>query len=138
MKTAGRIIIILLAAALVTGAMLAFASSPWAASLRSSLPGRDGFDRGMPAPGLFANGAAPNGGETGLRSNGALGRRGFRDGGEQGRRGGSLAGFVEVAKNGVIMALVVLLIVPAAALLRRLRRGRPTRQPPAAPAAPAM
>ena len=119
MKIMGRTLIILLAALVVTAGLLAFSSSSMAAGLRGDLPGRDGFERGAGLGMPFPDAQRFPGGDAGLRA----GRDGFREGrGEHGSQAGSLFGLTEVAKNFVLMALVVLIVVPGAYLLRRLRR----------------
>ena len=131
MKTAARILIILLAAAVVTAGLLAFANSSLAANLRSSLPGRDGFER-MPFsdaqrfPGGDASLRAGRDGFPGGDASLRAGRDGFPGGrGERDSQAGSLFGLIEVVKNLGLMALVVLIVASGAYLLRRLRRRNP-------------
>ena len=121
MKIIGRTLAILAAALLVCGAAYALAQSSGTAS---GFPERGGFAR-QQAGGPSAGQDGFGGTERGRFPGGPDGERG---------RGMSLFGAVEVARNLAIIAVIVAIGAPIAALARRRRSGKPGQQhsPPAA------
>ena len=131
MRILYRTLLILVAAAIVSGAAVAFASTSAAQSMFRGFDGRReqrfgenggrGFPNGAPPQGALQNGTFPN--ETFEQNNfprGEFGRRGGRDGANF-----SLFAAGELIKNIVIMSVIVAAFVIGSLLWRAVRRPKP-------------
>jgi hypothetical protein len=118
MKLLARIAVLLAAALVVVGAMLAFGRSGFAEPLRSQGHGQEraGFERRDMPEGGFAG--RPEGGFAGRPEGGFAGRP---EGGRGDRHGPSLFGLAEVAKQLVKIAIIIALVVLGARLLAMVR-----------------
>lgn len=123
MKTLGRIAILLVAALIVTAAMLAFGQSTQASSIVNSLSGRAGFEQRGAGRRAHAEMQLPQGQTAGQPSANFEGFEG-RGGGEGGEMGGfNIAGVQPFLKNSIIVAGIVFVFVVIALGWRMLRRG---------------
>jgi hypothetical protein len=116
MKTLGRILVILLAAGAISGATYALAHSGVVPT--NLARGRGGFEGQRPS-GLGAGNVLPN---QGFAGPGQF-PDGGRDGGREGdREGGGLFGLAVVARNFVLMAIVIALGAVGVRLVRQRRK----------------
>ncbi|MBP7687548.1 MAG: hypothetical protein KA765_06565 [Thermoflexales bacterium] len=126
MKIIFRTVIILVAALVVVGIASALNSTGAFGNL--NLIGREGFEGGRPFGREF-NGQLPTSSD-GTRPNFEQGgfQRGRGEGDREGRGGASAFGLSEVLKSLVMMTVVIVVIVPASKLLKRVGwRGSPPR-----------
>ncbi len=123
MKTFTRVIIILFAALLVSGATFAFGQSTQASAIINSLSGRSGFEqrgaRMQPPAGQTTTTQAPSGQPP----------AGFEGRGES--SGFNLAGIGPVMKNAGIMLGICMVLIVVSLGWRALRRG--SKKPQAEP-----
>ncbi len=129
MKIIVRTLIILAAALAVVGVASALNSAGAFGNL--GLPGREGFEGGRSFGREFngqplTTGTRPNFEQGGFQR-GGLGRG---EGDREGRGGASLLGLSEVIKSLVMMTVVIVVIVPASKLLKRLRSIKRPAPPP--------
>lgn len=140
MKTVTRIIIILAAALLVSGATFAFGQTSQASTIINSLSGRSGFEQrgagrqrptGMTLPQDQAQGQVQ--GQSQGQTSSMQPPAGFegRGGGEMG--GFNIAGIGPVLKNAGIMLGICIVLIAVSLVWRALRRG--SRKPKAEPLA---
>lgn len=120
MKTLGRIAIILVAALIVTGAMLAFGQSTQSSSIVNRLSGRAGFEQRGAGRRAQAEMQLPRGQTAGQPPANFEGFEG-RGGGEMG--GFNIAGIQPFIKNSIIVAGIVFVFVVVTLGWRMLRRG---------------
>lgn len=132
MKTFLRVVIILVAALLVSGATFAFGQSSQASAIINSLSGRSGFEqRGagrQPPAGMTLPQEQTTAGQPPANFEG---RRGGEGGGEMG--GFTIAGVGPVLKNAGIMLGICIVLIAVSLGWRVLRRGN--RKPKAEPLA---